>query len=411
MNFKQSLQFLLNAPIEQSILITGAHGIGKSDLVRQAASMMGEKGQGGDCIDIRLSQNDVGDLKGMPFLVNGRTFFAPPNWYPVDEKSKTLLSTMLKQVGQEFKHADVKPNGILFLDELNRATRECEQVAFQLVLDRCLNFIDLPPGWRVVAAINDDTDLYNTSEMDPALLSRFAVVPFHPTIDEWLEYAKDTGIHTAVYQYITKIGSALDVTPDMMKNPANRGKKMWDRRSWTKLSKNIQEFEKKNPKWLTEDSELRRLIFEAYIGTEMGAKFNQFVEKEYVVLSASKILNDWDKEVEKHLSKAKVVELSGYNKLLVDYMKSDKEITAAQKLSKKQAENLFSYVAFTHKEVGADFWTHFNHELGKISDQWYNNTIGYNPQTKTRQKASDLILTRLASPDAVKRQGIEDKEE
>ncbi len=162
------------------------------------------------------------------------------------------------------------------------------------------------------------------------------------------------------------------------------------------MSLTIQEFEKSNPKWLNEEADYRILVFMSFIGTKMATMFNNFIVNEYVTLNAAKILNDWDKETEKHLKKGKVIEMGGYNKLLVEYMKSDKEIMSNNALSKTQAKNLYNYIFATPNEIGADFWTHFNMELPKVSDQWYSKTAG----------ASDLILSRLASPEARKRQGI-----
>lgn len=393
MNVTQLLTFLKCAPISQAVLITGAHGIGKSEVVRQAAEAMK-----GGFVDMRLSQNDVGDLKGMPFLANGRTFFAPPDWFPMDASSADRMNKLLAGIGQKIAEGQLGPTGILFLDEFNRATRECEQAAFELVLDRRLNMISLPPGWRVVAAINDDSEVYNVNDMEPALLSRFAVIPFVPSVDEWLAWAKKNNVHEAVYQFITKQNDCLDVKKDMLKNQENRNQKLYDRRSWTKMALTIQEFEKHDAKWLTEQVEFRHLVFHSFIGTKMAAMFNNFITNEYVTLNASKILNDWDKETEKHLKKAKVIEMGGYNKLLVEFMKSDKEIMASNALNKTQAKNLYNYINATPNEIGADFWTHFNMELPKVSDQWYTKTAD----------ASNLILKRLASPEARKRQGIAD---
>lgn len=391
MNVTQTLNALKFYPISQAILITGGHGIGKSEVVRQAAKEMG-----GGFVDMRLSQNDVGDLKGMPFLANGRTFFAPPDWFPMDESSADRMNLLLKGIGQKISEGQLGPKGILFLDEFNRATRECEQAAFELVLDRRLNMINLPDGWRVVAAINDDSEVYNVNDMEPALLSRFAVIPFKPSVDEWLAWAKTDGVHDAVYQFITKQPDSLDCKKDMLTKQENRNAKLYDRRSWTKLSRTIKEYEKSNQKWLTDETDYRVLVFMSFIGSSMTTMFNTFITNEYVTLNANKILNDWDKDTEKHLKKGRVVEMSGYNKLLVEYMKSDKEIMANNALNKTQSKNLFNYINVTPNEVGADFWTHFNAELSKVSDHWYSKTPG----------AQDLILSRLASPEALKRQGI-----
>ena len=112
MEIKQLLTVLPILPASISVLLRGPHGIGKSALPRHVGRVLGLP-----VVDRRLSQMSEGDLVGLPELVNGVTRFAPPDWY---------------------KKACMEPT-IVFLDELNRATPEVMQAAFQIVLDRELN--------------------------------------------------------------------------------------------------------------------------------------------------------------------------------------------------------------------------------------------------------------------------------
>ena len=90
MNFEQTVNTLISLPRNHSVLIVGKHGIGKSDAVREAARLLGVP-----CVDQRLSQCDVGDLKGMPFCIDGRTTFAPPDWFPLREEDALNCSSSL----------------------------------------------------------------------------------------------------------------------------------------------------------------------------------------------------------------------------------------------------------------------------------------------------------------------------
>jgi MoxR-like ATPase len=94
---------------QTSILLRANHGIGKSQLVRHLAKKMGLP-----VIDRRLSQLTEGDIIGLPSTDGDVTRFNPPDWY--------------KRACDEAV--------VLFLDELNRATPEVMQTAFQIVLDR-----------------------------------------------------------------------------------------------------------------------------------------------------------------------------------------------------------------------------------------------------------------------------------
>jgi midasin (ATPase involved in ribosome maturation) len=89
-----------------SVLLRGETGIGKSYIVKGLGKSLGMK-----VIDRRLSQMTEGDLLGLPSIVDGTTQWNPPDWF----------------------HEACEHGVILFLDEMNRATREVQQGAFQEV--------------------------------------------------------------------------------------------------------------------------------------------------------------------------------------------------------------------------------------------------------------------------------------
>jgi hypothetical protein len=98
---------------------------------------------------------------------------------------------------------------VLFFDELNRATLEVQQCAFQIVLDRELNGHKLHPETRVYAAVNEGSE-YQVTEMDPALLRRFWSIDLEPTTDDWLEWATTKGnIDSLIVNFIKKYPARL----------------------------------------------------------------------------------------------------------------------------------------------------------------------------------------------------------
>jgi hypothetical protein len=156
---------------------------------------------------------------GLGHLFSIRTVNSPPSWLPQP-------GTM----------------GILFLDELNRATREVRQGTFQIVLDRIVGQIPLPGRWILVSANNPpDTEgkgggyRVNQTE-DRAFLSRWCHVAVEPKTSEWLSWARRAGVHPAVRAFISEKGGeylgsmrSVDI-PNLSPTP----------RSWTMLSKLIQ---------------------------------------------------------------------------------------------------------------------------------------------------------------------------
>jgi hypothetical protein len=166
-------------PPSRSVLLRAGHGVGKSKVVRQISAKIRKQlfekkaikdpVNGYPVIDIRLGQRSEGDVIGLPSTDGRVTRFNPPNWYRMacDEPC------------------------CLFLDELNRATPEVMQAAFQIALDHELDLNKMHPLSRVYTAINTGAQ-YQVNEMDPALLSRFFVVDLHPSVKEFVAWARDT---------------------------------------------------------------------------------------------------------------------------------------------------------------------------------------------------------------------------
>ena len=166
MDTKTFISVVTKLPSHIAVLSKGETGIGKSDIFKQISKIIGL-----DIIDRRLSQMQEGDLIGLPELVDGVTRFAPPDWY---------MRACREPV-------------VVFLDELNRAVPELQQCAFQIILDRELNGHKLHPETRVFAAVNEGDD-FQVNEMDPALLRRFFVADLEPTTEDWLSWARKSGI-------------------------------------------------------------------------------------------------------------------------------------------------------------------------------------------------------------------------
>ena len=285
--------------------------------------------------------------------------------------------------------------GILFLDEINRASREVQQAAFELVLDHRLNLRDLPKGWKVVTAINDNDDLYTVGSLDPAFVSRFMVIDFEPSQEEWLKWAREEkGIHESIIQFLTKHKEFIDPNTDTIDENNKEGvRKLYDRRSWERFSDTIFAFEEQEIPILSKDPEnipYMTQIAAGFMGNTASIKWKQFIESDYETLNAKTILHKWDKGIEdkiKAIVKAgRIPELAAYNDLIIQHLKKE------QTYGKKGIENLTKYVALMPKEVTANFWQSFNLEDRAMSEKWYN----------AHPDHAKLILNALVKPDSMK---------
>lgn len=154
--------------------VWGKHGLGKSMGVRQLATLMAV-----GSIDLRCSQLEASDLRGLPDRDQGRTLYLPPADLPNGEVCSP--SCHLFREGQckhkvceeREKKGEDACQGFLFLDELNRAEDDVLQAAFQLVYDKAIGTYKMPPGWSIVVAGNYTEGYTVNSFNDPAFLDRF----------------------------------------------------------------------------------------------------------------------------------------------------------------------------------------------------------------------------------------------
>lgn len=176
--------------------IWGHRGLGKSSLVRQLAAS-----QEWGFLDMRCSQMEACDLRGLPQRgEDGRTHFLPPADLPLADLPSEQVNMALEQALEEDEQypgtflkrwKELQPRlrqGMLFLDELNRARDDVLQASFQLVLDRSLGEYVLPPGWCVVAAGNFSDGYQVNGFHDPAFLNRFCHLILSSgakTLEEW----------------------------------------------------------------------------------------------------------------------------------------------------------------------------------------------------------------------------------
>lgn len=182
--------------------IWGHRGLGKSSIVKQLAT---QNNMG--FIDLRCSQLEASDIRGLPKAIDGRTYYLPPADMPIGDMTSESITAELNEIWPE-KDAQSRrlydqrlkslqpryETGILFLDEINRAQDDVQQSIFQLVLDRSVGQYTLPPGWIIVAAGNFMEGYMVTGFTDPAFLDRFCHLILscgESTFSEWIEYMSD----------------------------------------------------------------------------------------------------------------------------------------------------------------------------------------------------------------------------
>lgn len=259
-------------PIDTSVLIRADHGVGKSQIISQLAEHFRNTNYDGKdfpLIDKRLSQLSEGDLLGLPYTDGIVTVFNLP---------------------ADIQMACDKPC-VLFLDEINRATNELQQAAFELVLDRSLQGRKLHPGTRVYAAVNTGS-AYMVNEMDPALLDRFWCIDLEPTVEEWLSWAKtNSDMCDLVCDYIRLNDKFLDPP-----NNTEPGTVSTSRRSWHRLSRALKLAELDDK---PEDPDFYMLCL-GFVGVEAAMSFVDYAKNIEKQISAEDIMTKMVKKLGKN---------------------------------------------------------------------------------------------------------------
>jgi MoxR-like ATPase len=315
-NSKELETLLEVTPSWQNIMLTGRHGIGKSQILTNYFESKGMR-----VVALFLGQmSDPGDLLGLPTKdeATGKTAFMPPYWFPVD--------------GQPV---------VLFLDELNRARPEILQTVMDLVLNRKLAGRLLPEGSRIISACNDG-DEYQLTDLDPALVSRFNIYTFRPTVEEWLLWATRKGLDERVIAFIQTNPELLDRSGDTKEEQGLE--KDPDRRAWEKVARVMEN--------ISDPKQVHQKIVAGIVGVQAAARL--FLSLQKGLLTPQELLADF-KRAKQQLDKYQLHQLSLVNDTLCRFFETEQLETMERTLVRENLKAYHDYLAKNHREAYAHF--------------------------------------------------------
>ena len=404
MDFKDTIKVLKRAHrAKKTVMLQGNHGIGKSAAAFMYYKMLckihGEENVGYE--DIRLSEREVGDLIGIPFRVLGQTYFAPPNWYPVHPVDCKRIDTWLTEAGENFKPLQSKPYGVLVLDEFNRSAPDVQQASFELSNDRRLGGIHVPDGWLIMAAMNEDKDIYNVNELDAALLNRFIVVKFTPSPADWYRYAEyrveAEGMHPSVLAFLRAHVEKMDPRKEDILDAARKGSPLYTRRSWTNLGEYL--WTPKGEHDITDLSETGddAFLLESaigFLGVDVARAFVNYIRSDYRTLTPGEVLDHWGPKaagyIRKLVGEGRVHELTGgVVQGVLDELKRRPAV-----ISGDLALNLLGFAGELPGEVLTDFYAQWSRQNSGQSDTLYDY-VSLDPQG---QPMVDPVSKRKVCP-------------
>jgi hypothetical protein len=222
------------------VMLWGPPGVGKSQMVAQVAEKYGV-----EVIDIRLSQMEPTDLRGIPFRVNDIVEWAIPAMLPDPSRHGA--------------------NGILFLDEITSAAPTVSAAAYQLILDRRLGAYQVPEGWAIFAAGNRQGDRGVTYTMPAPLANRFSHFEVDTHLDDWVAWAYKHNIDERVIAF-------LRFRPELLFDfdPAHNPVAFPSPRSWEFAHRALQKFH--------DSPDLLLGALQACVGPAAGIELKAFVD-------------------------------------------------------------------------------------------------------------------------------------
>lgn len=319
------LPFILDSGV--STVLIGPHGIGKSQVVKQYT-----KDQGIGFIDLRLgTMSDAGDLLGLAD-------------FTYDSKGNKVSTKFMKP-----SYLPTEGEGILFLDELNRAPNDLIQPIFQLILDKKMdvNGYELPKGWKILAAMNPPTDDYTvTNFKDLAFNDRFMFLKVEADFKGFMQYAKDNSFDKRITAFLHEHPNHLneDLSDFDISEFAKKSS-----RSWEFVNRILA---------LNPPSDILSDLIIGTIGIEAGTSFLSSLEREDKPIKAKEVLED----IENVLKRS---DLDRSDKIaftideLMDFIKKEK-------FTAKMRENLVQFLMAVNKDDCIKFLIDLAKEAGSI---------------------------------------------
>lgn len=268
---KQMVEKLYRAKVRggraKPIFIYGAPGIGKTQIVAQAADTLGIP-----LLALDLQFMAPEDFLGIPEVITSRK----PK-YDEDGKLVDVGSGVTRSNPPTILPRDNGKNdkgGIIFMDEMNRASKIVLDSVMQFVQMGRLGEYNLPSKWIIVAAGNRPEEA-TVAEFDFALADRFRIVNFVPIVEDWARWARTTKtVPPVVIGFIEKnqeLFHLLDPEKGTLKFPTPR--------SWTDAAAALMDELADEGKTSWRDLPIERIynIFADELGPEAAAQFKEYL--------------------------------------------------------------------------------------------------------------------------------------
>jgi hypothetical protein len=233
---KAGWEMQINHAVMKSYMLHGRPGIGKTQIAESLARFVG-----GRLYDIRLTQIDTSDLRGLPYYNHDDK---TTHWYRPEDLPNT------------------NEPAILFLDEITAASPFLTPTVYGLLQERRVGMHKIPDNTFIMAAGNTVDDGAIAYEMNTAVSDRLTHMLVVADADDWIEsFAIPANLHPAVIAFIKTRPDLLETSVESMKADHMIAATP---RSWESVS---------DVMWHQKDRMIRQIMISGIVGEATCADF------------------------------------------------------------------------------------------------------------------------------------------
>ena len=181
-------EYLIPAIRQRPILLMGAPGIGKTQIMEQIAR---------ECkvglVSYTITHHTRQSAVGLPFIKE-KTFGQETFSVTEYTMSEIIASVRIRETGLK--------EGILFIDEINCVSETLAPMMLQFLQGKTFGNQKVPEGWVIVTAGNPPEYNKSVREFDVVTLDRIKKIIIEPDLNVWKEYAYAQNIHPAIMSYL-----------------------------------------------------------------------------------------------------------------------------------------------------------------------------------------------------------------
>lgn len=183
-------EYVIPTVHQRPVLILGAPGIGKTQIMEQAARECGVA-----LVSYTITHHTRQSAIGLPFISKKK--------YGEKEYSATeyTMSEIVASIYDRMAETGLK-EGILFIDEINCVSETLAPTMLQFLQCKTFGNQAVPEGWIIAAAGNQPEYNKSVRDFDMVTLDRVRCMNIEADLGVWKEYAREKRLNSAILSYL-----------------------------------------------------------------------------------------------------------------------------------------------------------------------------------------------------------------